>query len=156
MIRNEKQYKITRKLFGDVVGQIKRLKSDTEIDPWQKKLVLTTTESFRKDLDKEIRDYEKLKVSKSARLSERNIAELPEMIIEYKIAHHLTHKEFSKILGLKEQQLQRYESQGFKTVSFQNLIKFISLLNMDIRIKEMVIHPKRKTRTTPSKAKAKL
>ncbi|HXL54683.1 MAG TPA: hypothetical protein VN958_00410, partial [Chitinophagaceae bacterium] len=68
---------------------------------------------------------------------------------------NLTHEEFAKMHGLKEQQLQRYESEGFKTVSFQNLMKFINLINLDLKVKEIVIKPKRKLRTASSKELSK-
>ena len=70
------------------------------------------------------------------------------MITEYKIANHLTNKEFAKILGLKEQQLQRYEAESFKTVSFQNLVKFLNIIELDLKIKEAVIKPARRNKAT--------
>ena len=64
-------------------------------------------------------------------------------------------KEFAKLLGLKEQQLQRYEAEGFKTVSFQNLMKFINIINLDLKVKEIIIKPKRKLRTASGKELSK-
>ncbi len=110
----------------------------------KRRLVAGSLTDFKEDIEEEIRDYEKLKNSKSTVLKERNIQDLPSLIIEYKIANHLTHKEFAKILGLKEQQLQRYESESFKTVSFQNLMKFLNLLQLDLKIKQLIIKPDRK------------
>ena len=155
MIQNEKQYKITKKLLSEVVAKIKQLKSDKEQDPLSIQLILATTENFRKDLEKQIKDYEKLKFAKTSVLKERSLSDLPSIIIEYKIAHNLTHKEFAKLLGLKEQQLQRYEAEGFKTVSFQNLMKFINIINLDLKVKEIIIKPKRKLRTASGKELSK-
>jgi len=150
MIKNEKQYKVSKKTLAEVIEKIIKVKAEPNQNI-KHKIFLDSIEDFKKDIEKEIRDYEKLKMSKSAILKERSLSELPSIIIEYKIAHHLTHKEFAKILGLKEQQLQRYEAEGFKTVSFQNLIKFINLINLELKIKETVIKPKRKLRTTSNK-----
>ncbi|MEP6514350.1 MAG: hypothetical protein ABJA79_10795 [Parafilimonas sp.] len=115
------------------------------------KILTAPLEGIKKEMEKEIAEYEKLKANKSIILKERSLAEVPNIIIEYKIAHNLTHKEFSGLLGIKEQQLQRSESEGFKTVSFQNLMKFINLINLDLKVKETVIKPKRKLRTPSSK-----
>ena len=147
MIRNEKQYKISKKLYGEVLEKINNIKAEKDYSI-KRRLVAESLEDFKEDIEKEILDYEKLKASKSTTLKERSLTNLPDIIIEYKIANHLTHKEFAKILGLKEQQLQRYEAESFKTVSFQNLIKFLNLINLDLRIKETVIKPKRRNIAT--------
>ncbi|MEP7318462.1 MAG: hypothetical protein ABI921_06965 [Panacibacter sp.] len=156
MIKNEKQYKISRKRLNDIVEKIDDLKNKAKDNTLKSQMMQASLENFKKDIEAEINEYETLKNGKSATLKERSIADLPSMIIEYKIAHHLTHKEFSTLLGIKEQQLQRYEAESFQKVSFQNLIKFISFLDMDLKVKETVIKPKRKLRTASSKATAKV
>ena len=156
MIKNEKQYKISRKRLNDIVGKIDDLKNRVKDNPLKSQMMQASLEIFKKDIEAEINEYETLKNGKSTTLKERSIADLPSMIIEYKIAQHLTHKEFSKLLGIKEQQLQRYESENFQKVSFQNLIKFINFLDMDLKVKEAEINPKRKLRTASSKPLAKV
>src|SRR5258706_8241923 len=140
MIKNEKQYKVSKKLLNEVTEEINKTKTAKDYNI-KKRLVAESLEDFKNDIENEIRDYEELKSSKSTVLKERSLSNLPDIIIEYKIANHLTHKEFAKILCLKEQQLQRYEAESFKTVSFQNLIKFLNLINLDLKIKESVIKP---------------
>ncbi|HEX5151747.1 MAG TPA: helix-turn-helix domain-containing protein [Parafilimonas sp.] len=147
MIKNEKQYKISKKLLGEVIEKIGNTKTEKDYNI-KRKLVAESLEDFKEDIENEIREYEKLKSGKSAVLKERSLSSLPDIIVEYKIANHLTHKEFAKILGLKEQQLQRYEAESFKTVSFQNLMKFLDLINLDLKIKETVIKPIRRNKTT--------
>jgi hypothetical protein len=142
MIKNEKQYKISKKKLSEVLEKIHKIKSTKE-ESLKQQLVLASIEDFRDQLEKEIKEYETLKSGRSKILRERNIADLPSMIIEYKIVNNLTHKELANKLGLKEQQLQRYESEGFKTVSFQNLIRFIKLMNLDLRIKKTSIRTNR-------------
>ncbi len=147
MIKNEKQYRVSKKTLHNVIEKI----NETKAEPNQNikhKIFLNSIQGFKEDIEKEIRDYEKLKSNKSTILKERSLSNLPDIIIEYKIANHLTHKEFAKILGLKEQQLQRYEAESFKTVSFQNLIKFLDLINLDLKIKQAVIKPTRRHKAT--------
>jgi len=143
MIKNEKQYKISKKKLSEVLEKINKIKSNNKEESLKQQLVLASIEDFKDQLEKEIKEYETLKSGRSKILKERNIADLPSMIIEYKIANNLTHKELANRLGLKEQQLQRYESEGFRTVSFQNLIKFIKLMNLDLRIKKTSIRTNR-------------
>ena len=150
MIKNEKQYKISKKLLNEVIEKVNKVKTEKDYNI-KRKLVAESLEDFKEDIEKEIRDYEKLKTSKSTILKERSIRDLPSMIIEYKIANHLTHKEFAKLLDLKEQQLQRYEAESFKTVSFQNLRKFLNCIQLDLKIKKSIIKPnKRKLHSSSS------
>ncbi len=152
MIKNEKQYKISKKRLNELVERINATKYSGNHNSLKLKMLTAPLEGIKKEMEKEIAEYEKLKANKSIILKERSLAEVPNIIIEYKIAHNLTHKDFSKLLGIKEQQLQRYESDGFKTVSFQNLMKFINLINLDLKVKETVIKPKRKLRTAQNKS----
>ncbi|MEP6514261.1 MAG: hypothetical protein ABJA79_10345 [Parafilimonas sp.] len=155
MIKNEKQYKISKKRLAEVVEKINKIKSNTEASLKQQ-LVLASIESFKTDLEKEIKDYDVLKLGKSTTLKERSISELPRMIIEYKILNNLTHREFSQLLGLKEQQLQRYESENFKTVSFQNLIKFINRIDLDLKVRGTITKSKSKLRRAATKHLSKV
>jgi HTH-type transcriptional regulator / antitoxin HipB len=147
MIKNEKQYRVSKKTLNDVIEKINKTKTEHDQNI-KHKIFLDSIQGFKEDIEKEIHDYEKLKSNKQTILKERSLSDLPTIIIQYKIANHLTHKEFAKILGLKEQQLQRYEAESFKTVSFQNLIKFLNLIDLDLKIKESVIKPTRRHKAT--------
>jgi predicted transcriptional regulator len=53
-------------------------------------------------------------------------------------------------LGIKEQQLQRYEADNFTSVTFKNLIRFLDAIGLEITIKET-----RMTRTNKNKSRKK-
>lgn len=135
MIKNEKQYKISKRLLSDVESKITNAeKHINESNDLKSTLIIGSLENFRDEVAADIQQYERLKTGKE-KLKERSLSELPSLIIEYKIANNLTQKDLSKKLGLKEQQLQRYEAEGFKTVSFQNLVKFLDLMKLNLTIK---------------------
>jgi DNA-binding XRE family transcriptional regulator len=136
MIKNEKQYKISKKLVKDLNNEIESIYNDVEKHPLRKELLITSLEVARNDIEKEILDYETLKKDKKNTIKERLITELPSILTEYKIISGLTQKEFAQKLGVKEQQLQRYEANNFKSVTFKNLLRFFDLVGLEIRIKE--------------------
>lgn len=105
---------------------------------------------FRNDIIEEVLMYEKLKKEKNIFLKAGLISELPSLLTEYKIKAGLTQKEFAQKLGVKEQQLQRYEANSFKSVTFKNLLKYFNLLGLEIRIKET-----RFTKTNKNRQKKK-
>jgi DNA-binding Xre family transcriptional regulator len=136
MIKNEKQYKISKKYLAQIKTQIKEISEDKTQNPLRNQLILASLTNAKSEVEKELMTYESLKGDRKYILKERTIGDLPLLLIEYKIMSGLTQKEFSSKLGLKEQQLQRYEADNFKSVTFKNLLKFIHILGLEIKIKE--------------------
>jgi HTH-type transcriptional regulator/antitoxin HigA len=146
MIKNEKQYKISKKLLNDINENIANLKKDTTQHPLKIKLLLASALNMQKEVEQDILLYETLKTNKVAILKERLFSDLPSLLIEFKIKSGLTQKEFAAQLGIKEQQLQRYEADNFKSVTFKNLLRFLEAIGLEIIIKET-----RMTRTNKNK-----
>lgn len=134
MIKNEKQYKISKKLLSELDEKIYNAQKGVNGDE-KKQVIVNSLVRLKSQVANELTEYETLKNGKTNKLKERNLRQLPSLITEYKIANNLTQKDLSKQLGLKEQQLQRYEAEGFKTVSFQNLVKFLDLMKLELTIK---------------------
>ncbi|NII24807.1 helix-turn-helix transcriptional regulator [Pseudoflavitalea sp. X16] len=151
MINNEKQYKISKKRLNEIVTEIETVKNASDQHPLRNKLILASLLNVKQELEEEITDYESLKNTSKNTLPERVISELPSILTEYKIISGMTQKEFSEKLGLKEQQLQRYEADNFKGVSFKNLLKFLEAIGLEIRIKETRLNKSRQR--TPAKKK---
>lgn len=72
------------------------------------------------------------------------------LLTEYKIKSGLTQKEFAAQLGIKEQQLQRYEADNFRSVTFKNLLRFLDAVGLEVTIKETRI-----TRTNKNNSRKK-
>ncbi|MCZ2224837.1 MAG: hypothetical protein LC122_14540 [Chitinophagales bacterium] len=134
MIKNEKQYRISKNKLSELNDKLTVLESNTK-KTLSQNVVIASMQNIKDELEAEIKSYEKLKTTKQIQLKEASIEQLPQLITEYKIVNHLSNKEFSKQLELKEQQLQRYEATGFKTVSFDRLISFLEKINLKIKIK---------------------
>ncbi|MHA4810494.1 helix-turn-helix domain-containing protein [Flavitalea flava] len=139
MIKNEKQYKITKKKILGIKEKIAQMSTGNEPAHLKDQLILASLINFQKDLEEEISAYDLLSKNKSITLDERIIDDLPLMLIEFKLSCGLTQKEFSKKIGMKEQQLQRYEAENFKSISFKNLIKILHSVGLEIKIKGAVI-----------------
>jgi HTH-type transcriptional regulator/antitoxin HigA len=136
MIRNEKQYKISKKKLTEIIENIEQVSSDTGENPLRNKLMLASLQNMKQEIEQDILFYETLKKDKKGILKERLFSELPTLLVEYKIRSGLTQKEFAERLGIKEQQLQRYEADNFKSVTFKNLLRFLDAIGLEIMIKE--------------------
>ena len=138
MIGNEKQYKISKKRLAEVQLKISEVSADATNGALRNKLLLASLNNQLTGLQKEIRQYELLKRRKKVAAKARPLDQLPQLITEYKIASGLTQKELSQKLGMKEQQLQRYEANRFKGISFDNLLQLVSAMDVQLEIRPVL------------------
>ena len=150
MIKNEKQYSISKKLLNEINENIADLQKDTTQHPLKIKLLLASALNMQKEIEQDLLLYETLKKDKNKVLKERLFSDLPSLLTEYKIKSGLTQKEFAAQLGIKEQQLQRYEADNFRSVTFKNLLRFLDAVGLEITIKET-----RMTRTNKNNPRKK-
>jgi HTH-type transcriptional regulator/antitoxin HigA len=135
MIKNEKQYSITKKTLSNIQMDIERIESLDKPIPATKELILVSLNYMKLQLENQISQYNQTRSSDSRLRNERRIEELPELLIEYKINSGMTQKEFSKKVGMKEQQLQRYEAEDFRSISFRNLLKILHAIGLEITVR---------------------
>jgi DNA-binding transcriptional regulator YiaG len=131
MIKNGKQYKITNKKLKE----LEELIAQTPAAPDGKnELYISSLLRQRKAFKEEIKAYDKIMNSGTPSFTAKNLTNLPNFLIEYKIASGFSQKEFAAMLGIKEQQLQRYEAEDYRTVSFSTLLKFIAIAGLEVQV----------------------
>jgi HTH-type transcriptional regulator/antitoxin HigA len=145
MIKNEKQYKITKKKLLGIEEKRTAIAARQPSPASKDQLILVSLTTMKDQLEEELAAYDLLKKNTGS-FSARSLLELPSLIIEYKIRSGMTQKEFAKKIGMKEQQLQRYEAENFQSISFKNLMKIVQAIGLDIYIQETA---------SPQKAKEK-
>ena len=133
MIKNDKQYKITKKKLKEL--ELKLQPYLSKAVPGKNELIISSLVRQKNHFVAEIKAYEKIKNKSLCIFKIRTLDLLPHILIEYKISKGLSQKEFAKILGIKEQQLQRYESDDFRSVSFSKLLTFLALAGLRVEVK---------------------
>ena len=83
------------------------------------------------DLEAEIQEYEALKAGDFAFGQLKGVAELPRQLIRARIARGLSQRELADRLGLKEQQVQRYEASDYASASFGRIRDELSALGIE-------------------------
>lgn len=135
MIKNERQYRITKAQaakFGESLEV--KLSDDTKaIHPVLRKAQTDALRSQLDELNQQIAEYEELRDGKYKILEVASFEELPDALIKARIASGLSQRELAETLGLKEQQLQRYEATGFSSASLERLKEIINALNIKVR-----------------------
>lgn len=146
MITNNRQYKITKSqsekfqeaLDGFSVDALVTENVHPKILEAQKNSI-----SFKlRELLEEVKEYEELRDGKIIIAEVRDLKELPIVLIKARIANGFTQAQLAENLGLKEQQVQRYEAEKYETASLKTLLKISEILkisiNADVQIKEVV------------------
>ncbi len=146
MITNERQYRITKARLSDfqkavtaydldeatkrigssvlAKAELKALKSETEV------------------LSEQIQEYDDLKSGAVTILRAENLDELPSILIRARIARGLSQRQLAGKLNLKEQQIQRYESDQYASASLRRLTEVARALHLKItEVAELSQHP---------------
>ncbi|MCC8935618.1 ImmA/IrrE family metallo-endopeptidase [Bradyrhizobium sp. Arg68] len=96
-------------------------------------------ESQLADLQAELAEYDRLRSADLSVITISSFDGLADGLIQARIASGLSQKALADRLGLKEQQIQRYESERYSSASYQRLREIASALG--VRIKNDILLP---------------
>ena len=81
------------------------------------------------DLKREMREYESLKTSEFPIDELEVVSGLPSMLIKARIARGMSQRDLAERIGLKEQQIQRYEATDYASASLSRIREIVSGLS---------------------------
>jgi transcriptional regulator with XRE-family HTH domain len=142
MIKNERQYRITRAQadkFEIALRELEGSADDGRIHPKLRKAQIDALRSQLSDLRAEVEEYQALKSGKRKVPSMKSFADLPKTLIQARIASGLSQEELADRLGLKPQQIQRYEATDYSSASLARVSEVIQALRL--RVEEDVLVP---------------
>ena len=134
MIKNERQLRMTKsqlenfKHHLDLIENVKE-KGDVSL------LIEAEAEAVRnqiKELEDQIFNYESLWASNTPIPILQSFKDIPQALIKARISLGLSQKEFAEKVGLKEQQIQRYEATSYETASLSRINQFVNILNLEL------------------------
>ena len=132
MIKNERQYRITKKQvdrFSRTLATLRRQPAEAkDVHPLIAKAQEDALQSQLADLDEQLQEYEALKAGRFDLDALNAISELPTVLIKARIAQGLRQKDLAERLGLKEQQIQRYEATDYATASLTRIKEIANAL----------------------------
>ncbi len=142
MIKNERQYRITKAQAEKFLRALRNLQADTDdryaLHPRLRQLQEGALRSQLGDLEEDLREYEELKEGRFAFEKLKGISELPKLLIRARIASGLTQRDLAGRLELKEQQIQRYEASEYASASFKRIKEVVSALGIEVDNKQSV------------------
>jgi transcriptional regulator with XRE-family HTH domain len=133
MIKNDRQYGIIR-------GRVERLQrlldellerlNDGSVDRARTELELKAVRAEIRRGQAELDDYTALKEGRGEIGAAGSLEDLPRLLIRARIAAGLTQADLARELGLKEQQIQRYEATDYEAASLSRLVEVADALNL--------------------------
>lgn len=142
MIKNERQYKITKSWlnkFQEALNQAKLRKAKDKNDAERLKVRIAGLESQVEELMEDIAIYEALKEGKTQNFTVANLKDLPQVLIKARIARNLTQKALAEKLAVSEKQVQRDEANEYATAGLNRLINIAEVLAVKVEVKAELI-----------------
>jgi transcriptional regulator with XRE-family HTH domain len=125
MIKNDRQFRIV-KARSDRLGRLAaelRAKADAKPEDKRLRFELRAVSGELTRMQEELSEYTSLKAGQTEVGEARTIGDIPRLLIRARIAAGLSQADLARRLGLKEQQIQRYESSDYEGASLGRLIE---------------------------------
>jgi len=133
MITNEKQYRSTKALIEKLTGSLAVL--DAPAGDFPEVFVRAQRSALRSQIDEleeNVRFYEDLRAGKISEFSAESLHDLPDILIQARIARGMSQKDLGDFLGVAEQQIQRYEADRYRAASLDRLTEVADGLGVRI------------------------
>ena len=136
MIKNERQYRITRTQSERFARTLDGLRNRPEGADGMHRMIaqaqVDAVSSQLADLEAELREYEAIREGGFEVEALRVVTDLPELLIKARISQGITQRELADRLGLKEQQIQRYEATDYATAKWSRIREVAGALSMEV------------------------
>lgn len=135
MITNERQYKISKAALEKLRQAIKHFdmaEATSALNRVLAKAQLEALQSESEVISEQLREYESLKAGSVRNLEVGSLSELPGLLIKARIARGLSQRQLAEKMGLKEQQIQRYEAENYASASLRRLIEVSDALGLRV------------------------
>ena len=143
MIRNARQYRITyaqAMKLEQALAQVHTEQTHATIPPRLLQAEHEALASQLHDLREQLVEYDALRTRKRPVLRLESFDEFPRALIQARIAMGMSQKELARKLGLKEQQIQRYEATDYAGASLARVSAVIRALGLTVR--EEIVLPR--------------
>lgn len=137
MIRNDKEYRHSKERLSELEAELQRLSSarrSAERDEVNS-AVIDALRMQIEDLEREISEYEDLKEGRLLSFDADDLDSLGELITKARIARGLTQAELGELLDMTQQQVARYERDGWQKISLWRLAEAADALDLGLSVR---------------------
>jgi HTH-type transcriptional regulator/antitoxin HigA len=136
VIRNDKEYRHSKEQLSGLEAELQGL--SVRRSAGRDKVASAVIDALRmqiEDLEREISEYEDLKEGRLLSFGADDLDSLGELITKARIARSLTQAELGELLGMTQQQVARYERDGWQKISLWRLAEAADALGLDLSVR---------------------
>lgn len=133
MITNEVQRRATEahlRQFEEALANLEARHGSKP--PKLARLELDAVRAQAEDLRAELEEYDRLRSGAVSTFDATSLDELPTLLIKARIARGWSQRQLADALGIAEQQVQRYESTGYRSANLARISDVAGALNITI------------------------
>lgn len=130
MIFSDRQHKVSLVELENLQTALGVAQADAGSEEWIKSAQINALKSQIEDIEAEIAEYESLKSGEVAFSKSFALEELPRVLVRARIASGMSQSDLADKLGMKPQQIQRYEATDYMGASLARLIEISDALNV--------------------------
>ena len=133
MIKNKNELKSVQEKLNEFKIALHKLEEyKGESDPILIQMKKDSLKSFIVEFEQEIKEYEDLKSGEICYVNLNSINNLHEVLIKTRLAYKMSQEELAKKVGTTQQQIQRWESGNYGTITWSKMLDLIDALGIKI------------------------
>ena len=117
--------------LSQTLEEYRRRGADGDLDPKMRQLVMDALQAMIDEWGGQAREYEQL-TSGQATITFHSLRELPTVLVKARLAAGLNQKQLAQKLGIKPQQLQRYEATRYRTITLERMLQIAEVLGVRV------------------------
>jgi HTH-type transcriptional regulator/antitoxin HigA len=130
MIFSDKQYGVSSAQLTKLRSAVAAVKSRSSDQEWLKQAEIDGLNSQIADIEAELAEYDLLKSGQISFSKAYALEELPRVLVQARIASNVSQTDLAHKLGMKPQQVQRYEATDYMGASLGRLIEISKVLGV--------------------------
>ena len=130
MIYSDKQYGVSSAQLTKLHAALAAVQARTTDQAWLKNAEIEALKSQIVDLEAELTEYDLLKSGQASFSKTYALEELPRVLVQARIASGMSQTGLAEKLGMKPQQIQRYEATDYMGASLGRLIEISKALGV--------------------------
>lgn len=130
MIYSDKQYRVSTDQLAKLRGALASAQGRESEQTWLKDVEADAIKSQIATLEAELSHYDLLKAGEITFAKAHSLESLPSVLVQARIAGGMTQTALAERLGMKPQQIQRYEASNYGGASLDRLVEVSKALNV--------------------------
>jgi len=151
MIKNQKQAAVAKERLAELNQSFIELNSkQIEMSLAEYKLGVNSLSYLIDEIKKEINEYDSLAKGDFHCFEPTELGDINKILIAARIAKRMSHRELAELIGIQEQQIQRYESSDYESVNWTRIQEIAFALDLKFEFKRIEINSNKRQFKIPS------